>query len=627
MRWDALPAGHVVGDRYVVERLLGRGRTSAVYRSLDRHTGTRVALKVLDPLLARDPVALERFAREVEILRALDHPHVVRLYDCLRDGDLHVLCMEEVDGLDAKAWVARRGPLVPRELVPIARAMAAAVDACHRAGVLHRDLKPQNVLLTPRREVKLIDFGVSRASTMPDLTKTGTVLGTPEYMAPELFGSPTLDLRSDVYGIGAVLYELLTGRPPYVGGSLPEVMARHLRGDLEPVATFRADVPAWLAALVAKCLRVDPAERYQSAGELLRDLDRGERGEALREARTTRARCLGCRTDLLAGLPFCHRCGRFLHHVFEAGPFSVVLYACDEGERLAAELLRLGEGPDPAVLRRMLRRLPAVLLRGVSEETATAVMHVLAPSACEVRVAKSLEWELRLPRVYPFLAGLALAALVPAGSVPARLGMTLAAEAILVALYLRQVRPLLRLRALAGSGAPDPALLRTATLIRGIADPGLRALLGGIVASSLRLRALAPRVATAVRPERLGGVVSDALEAARRLEGYAEFLGGTSQSLIAGRLDAAERRLREARPASEVGALVEAKGRLARELADYRAIQDAHFRAHATLLRLHALLRHLDDAVRGEAALDGVAAELDEVEATLGETEVQPAVA
>lgn len=627
-RWDALPAGHVLGGRFVLERTLGRGRTSAVYRALDPDTATRVALKVLDPLLARDPIALERFAREVEILRALDHPHVVRLYDYFRDGDLHVICMEEVEGFDAKAWIARRGALSLSELVPIAKAMAAAVDACHRRGVLHRDLKPQNVLLTPRREVKLIDFGVSRASTMPDLTKTGTVLGTPEYMAPELFRSPTLDLRSDVYGIGAVLYELLAGRPPFVGKSLPEVMARQLRGELEPVTTFRADVPPWLAAIVAKSLRVDPARRYQNAGELLRDLERGERGEALREERTPRARCLGCQMDLLAGLPFCHQCGRFLHHVFEPGPCSVVLYSCDDAEGLVAELRRLADGLDPHVLRASLRRLPAVLMHGVSEETATAVTHVLAPCPCEVRITRSLQWELRLPRLYPLVAGLALAPLAAFDSVPARLGFTLAGEAILVALYLWQVRPLLRLRGTAGDGVPDPTLLRVATLVRGVADPGLRALLGGIVASFLRVRALAPRTTTAVRAERLGRVVLDALDTASRVEAYADYLSGTSQSLIAGRLDAAERRLREAWPAADVAGLVEAKSGLRRELADYRAIQDAHFRTHATLLRLHGVLRRLEDAIRGECAFDGVVVELDDVETTLGEASlVEPRVA
>jgi hypothetical protein len=447
-------------------------------------------------------------------------------------------------------------------------------------------------------------------------------------MAPELFRSPTLDLRSDVYGIGAVLYEMLVGRPPYVGGSLPEVMARHLRGDLEPVTTFRADVPAWLAALVAKCLRVDPADRYQSAGELLRDIERGERGEALREEKALRARCLGCRTDMVPGLPFCHQCGRFLHHVFERGPYTVVLYACDDEERLTDELRRLAGGVAPDVLAAALRRLPVALMRGVSERTANAVTHALAPCACEVRVAKSLPWELRLPLLYPVIAGAAAVPLVLFDDMVARFGVTIACEAVLVTLYLRQVRPLLRLRDATGGDEPaDPTLLRVATLVRGVADPGLRLLLGGIVASFLRVRTLAPRTATPVRPERLERTVLDVLEGAGRIESYATYLAGTSQSLIAGRLDAAERRLREAQGVANVGGLVEAKSRLARELADYRAIQDAHFRTHAAVLRLHGVLRRLEDALRGECALEGIGAELDDVAATFGEDAAQPRVA
>src|SRR5262249_51455294 len=153
-------------------------------------------------------------------LRTLTHPHVVRVYDFFRDGDAHVICMELVDGMDAKAYVARFGALPLSEFLPVAKQIVAALDACHRRRVLHRDLKPQNILLTANREAKLDDFGVSRINTMSDLTKTGTVLGTPEYMAPELFVSTKADPRSDLYAIGCILYELLTSRPPHVATSL-----------------------------------------------------------------------------------------------------------------------------------------------------------------------------------------------------------------------------------------------------------------------------------------------------------------------------------------------------------------------------------------------------------------------
>jgi hypothetical protein len=262
---------------------------------------------------------------------------------------------------------------------------------------------------------------------------------------------------------------------------------------------------------------------------------------------------------MVPGLPFCHQCGRFLHHVFERGPYTVVLYACDDEERLTDELRRLAGGVAPDVLAAALRRLPVALMRGVSERTANAVTHALAPCACEVRVAKSLPWELRLPVLYPVVAAAAAVPLVLFDDMVARFGVTIACEAVLVTLYLRQVRPLLRPRDATGGDEPaDPTLVRVATLVRGVADPGLRLLLGGIVASFLRIRTLAPRAATAVRPERLERTVLDVLEGAGRIESYATYLAGTSQSLIAGRLDATERRLREAQAVADVGALVEA---------------------------------------------------------------------
>jgi len=300
-RYDALPRGHAIAGRFVIQSVIGRGRTSAVYKALDGQTQTHVALKILDPFLAQEPTSVERFMREVRIIRSLDHPNVVKLYEFLRDGDSYVMCMELVDGLDGKAWAARFGRMPLADFLRVAKGMVAALEACHRVKVLHRDLKPQNILITADHHVKLVDFGISRVNTMSDLTKTGTILGTADYMAPELFLSTRADPRSDIYGAGAVLYELLAERPPYVAGSLSMLMTRHQSAEIEPLATFRADVPRWLEAIVLKCLRVDPNARYQSCYELLRDLERGEHALAAREDQDAPAPCLECKRPGIPG--------------------------------------------------------------------------------------------------------------------------------------------------------------------------------------------------------------------------------------------------------------------------------------------------------------------------------------
>ena len=615
-RWARLASGHTIAGRFVVQAVLGEGRTSAVYRGLDTQTRSQVALKVLDPFLAQDPTGVARFRREVEIVRALDHPNVVKVYELLRDGDLWVICMEHVAGMDAKAYLARFGPLPLPEFLAVGRQLVSALDACHRAKVLHRDLKPQNLLVGDDRTVKLVDFGISRINTMSDLTRTGTVFGTPDYMAPELFLSPRADFRSDVYSAGAVLYELLTGRPPHPGGSLTATMTRGLRGEVEPIASIRPDVPPWLEAIVRKCLRVDAGGRYQSCYELLRDLERGERAVALAEDKHPRAVCLECRAEIVPGLPFCQQCGIFGQEVFRPGDRSVVLYRCEDPHGLAAHVVRLRAGRAPADVATRLAALPVVLARGVSEHTAAALCSELARFASELRIVRNLMAELRLPFLYAALAVLCLLPLFMLGTVTGRLGVTLAGELALVALYRRRFRPLITLAdGQGGRGVEvNAAVLRMAATVREMSDPSLKAMVGTALGSFFRLREAVPTSSTIFRVASLEHVVAMALEAGRTAERYELHLSSTSLNEIKSRLDVVERRLAGAADSAAAGELIEAKARLRQELAEYQAIEEAQSRLRMAHLNLQALMKRIEASVREGRTPEAVGAEVDRLE-------------
>ncbi len=614
--YGRLPKGHVIAGRFVIERAIGRGRTSAVYRALDTTTRTHVALKVLDPFLAQDATSVARFAREVAIIRALDHPNVVKLYDWLRDGDLYVICMELVDGVDAKAHLERSGRMLLPEFLPVAKGVVAALEACHRAGVLHRDLKPQNILVTSAG-VKLVDFGVSRVNTMSDLTKTGTILGTAEYMAPEQFLSARADPRSDVYALGAVCYELLTGRPPRlragVGG-----------GAIEPVATRRPDVPRWLDALVMKCLEADPGRRYQGCYELRRDLERAERGRAVREAAQPSAPCLHCREATLPGLPFCHHCGTFSDQLYDRGPDSLVVYRCEDAAGLRDHICRMAPVASRRAVERGLANPPVVVCRGVSRQTAVALLDECARFPGEMRVVQSLARELKLPRLYFGLAILMTVPLFASGTIVGRLGLTLAGELVLTVLYLRRIRPLVPLAEVRRRrAAADGTLIRIAAGLRDLGDPGLQTIVGNVVAAMLRVRALAGTTGV-VRADDLVRLAFVALDAARTLARHTVYLAATSQNEINAHLEAAGRRLDEAQEPGEAARLVAMRAELRHELASYETIQDVHTRTHLALLNLGSVLARLEEALRGEVAMDGVAAELGRLEAGLRAPEASP---
>jgi eukaryotic-like serine/threonine-protein kinase len=255
--------GELLADRYRFEAQIGRGGAGAVWRAQDELLDRAVAIKLLHADVADDPVASQRFRHEATAAAKLAHPHVVTVYDIgSSDGREH-LVMELVDG-PSLADLLGHGPLAPGIVAEIGRAIAAALGAAHARGLVHRDVKPANVLFTREGIAKVADFGIARAlgGSASRLTLPGSVMGTARYLSPEQLRDDPVDARADVYSLGLVLHEALTGRQPWGEGNAAEVAARRLTGDLTPPAKLVRDVPPALDATIQRATRRDPEQRH-----------------------------------------------------------------------------------------------------------------------------------------------------------------------------------------------------------------------------------------------------------------------------------------------------------------------------------------------------------------------------
>jgi len=259
--------GQTIGGYRLTDRL-GQGAMAQVYRGL-APDGRPVAVKILHPHLTGDEGFLARFRREAAAAGQLDHPHIVKVLDYGNEGELHYLVMELVEGPSLQAALrGRRQPLAPTEAVALIAALAEALDYAHGQGVIHRDVKPSNILLRGGRlaDPVLSDFGVARMVDATVATQAGALLGTPAYMAPEQGEGQPGDERSDVYALGVILYELLTGQPPFQADSPYALILRHIHTPPPPPRSLRPDLPPALETAVLRALEKDPAARYPSAG-------------------------------------------------------------------------------------------------------------------------------------------------------------------------------------------------------------------------------------------------------------------------------------------------------------------------------------------------------------------------
>ncbi len=262
----------MLARRYELIEKIGEGGMAVVYKARCTYLDRWVAIKVLRDQYANNPEFVDRFQREARAAARLAHPNIVSIYDVGEDQGQHFIVMEYVQGENLKNYLSSRGTLSPQAVADVGRQVAAALAHAHCRGIIHRDIKPHNLLITPEGQVKVTDFGIARAAAASSLTETGVVLGSVHYFSPEQARGGAVDARSDIYALGVVLYELLTGELPFTGDSPIAVALRHLDSEPRPITELCSHVPEGLDQTIMKAMAKNPVDRYQTAGELSLDL-------------------------------------------------------------------------------------------------------------------------------------------------------------------------------------------------------------------------------------------------------------------------------------------------------------------------------------------------------------------
>ena len=271
------------GRRYRVIERIGSGGMAEVFKAVDEVLGRTVAVKVLHPRYATEPNFVARFRQEAQAAANLSHPNIVNIYDWGRDGETYYIVMEYVNGTDLKTLVEDSGPLDPVRVAQYGAQVCAALAVAHGYDVIHRDIKPHNIVITPDGTVKVMDFGIARAGNTT-MTQTGSVLGTAQYISPEQAQGGMLGPSSDLYSLGATLYELVTGQVPFDADTPVAIALKQVNEQPVPPRQLRASIPAALEAVILKAMRKNPAERYASANEMRDDLMRVVNGDRVHAA-------------------------------------------------------------------------------------------------------------------------------------------------------------------------------------------------------------------------------------------------------------------------------------------------------------------------------------------------------
>ncbi|MGD8540176.1 MAG: protein kinase, partial [Candidatus Aminicenantes bacterium] len=273
-----LPIGSTFARRYQIIEELGRGGMGTVYKVLDKEVNEKIALKVLKPEISFDIKTIDRFRNELKIARKISQPNVCRMYDLMKEDGTYFITMEYVSGEDLKSTILRLGQISMGKALIIAKQICAGLSAAHQLGIVHRDLKPHNIMIDRAGNVRIMDFGIARSAKSQGLTESGAIIGTPEYMSPEQALGDVVDVRSDIYSLGVVLFELVTGKVPFEGTTAVSVAMKQ-KTELPPEPmSINDQISAEFNHLILKCLEKDPKRRYQSADEVMDEIVKVERG-------------------------------------------------------------------------------------------------------------------------------------------------------------------------------------------------------------------------------------------------------------------------------------------------------------------------------------------------------------
>lgn len=386
----AVEIGQTLFGRFELRRFLGSGAVSEVMLARDALRREDVALKIVHPLHARDPEVVLRFKREVEICRLVAHPSIVSIRELFEDPESSLFClsMEYLTGGDLESRVRIGGPLSEGEVRAIGKAMLDALEAAHAVGVVHRDVKPHNILFTAAGEAKLADFGLARVGALDSARGGQAPAGTPEYCPPESAAGRYVDGRGDLYSLGATLYEAAVGRPPFAANSPAALLAKKLRERAPKVGTSRPGFSPPLEAAIDRALEADPELRFQTAAEFRSALEAPAR-EAPPAPKLNRLICPRCGRELTESLPYCYSCGRAVPSISPASEGEVSARIVVMGNGKAGDKLKASEREiclsfarrkelDASALEEKLPRLPFTLAKGLSEESAAGMAEALS---------------------------------------------------------------------------------------------------------------------------------------------------------------------------------------------------------------------------------------------------------